>query len=410
MTAVGRAVADAHRREWAAVLAATVRVTRDLDLAEECVQDAYAAALADWARGGVPARPGAWLTTAARHNALDALRRARTLRSKLPLLVEPEAAPDPDVPVDPVVHDDRLRLVFLCCHPALAPEARVALTLRLVCGVATPDVAKAFLVPETTMAARITRAKKKIAGAGVPFRMPAPAELLDRLDAVLTTIHLLFTTGHTAPTGPELTRNDLAERALDLARVLHELLPGEREVRGLLALLLANHARRATRTTADGRLLLLEEQDRSAWDREAVAEAHDLVLSALGGGSPGRFALQAAIAALHASAPTYADTDWAQILLLYDELRRVWPSPVVALNRAVAVAVVHGPATALAEVRDLERVGGLAGHHYLPAIEADLLRRLGRATEAAAAYERAIALTGNDAERAFLTGRLAETT
>lgn len=396
MSDVGRAVADAHRREWAGVLAATVRVTRDLDLAEDCVQDAYAAALRDWARDGVPARPGAWLTTAARHNALDALRRAGTLRTKLHLLVEPE----PGVTERP---DDPLRLVFLCCHPALGAEARVALTLRLVCGVPTPDVARAFLVPEATAAARITRAKKKIAAARIPFRMPAEAELPDRLDAVLTTVHLLFTTGHTAPSGPALTRDDLAGHALLLARLLHRLMPDEREVRGLLALLLANHARRAGRTTADGGLLTLAEQDRSAWDAEAIAEADRLVVAALRGGRPGRFALQAAIAALHATAPTYADTDWPQILVLYDELARVWPSPVVALNRAVAVAEVNGPAAALAEVEALEADRRLAGYHYLPAVKADLLRRLGRAADAE--HARAVALAGNDAERAFLLDR-----
>ncbi|MDT7726157.1 MAG: polymerase sigma-70 factor, subfamily [Actinomycetota bacterium] len=401
MTTVGQAVADAHRREWASVLAATLRVTRDVDLAEECVQDAYAAALDDWSRGGVPARPGAWLTTAARHSALDALRRAKTLRSKLHLLVEP------DLPADPVVHEDRLRLVFLCCHPALSTEAQVALTLRLVCGVTTPDIAKALLVSETTMAARITRAKKKITAARIPFRMPAPAELPDRLDAALTAIHLLFTTGHTAPAGSSLTKNDLVERALDLARMLRDLMPDEREVRGLLALLLANHARRATRTGADGRLLLLADQDRSAWDHQSIAEAHDLVVGALRGGNPGRFALQAAIAALHATAPAYGDTDWDQILVLYDELLRKWPSPVVALNRAVAVAMVSGPAVALAEVEILERDGRLTGYRYLPAIKADFLRRLDREAEAATEYRRAIALTDNDAERAFLAGRLA---
>ncbi len=394
MTAVEDAVADAHRREWAAVLAATVRVTRDLDLAEECVQDAYAAALVEWVRSGVPTRPGAWLTTAARHNALDALRRAGTLRSKLHLLVEPVAV-EPDLPADPVVQDDRLRLVFLCCHPALAVEAQVALVLRLVCGVATPDVAAAFLVAEATMAARITRAKKKITAARIPFRMPPAAQLPDRLDAVLTAVHLLSSTGHTAPSGSALTRDDLAGRALDLARMLRRLMPDEREVRGLLALLLAHHARRATRTTADGRLLLL-------------AEADELVVGALRGGEPGRFALQAAIATLHATAPTYADTDWAQILALYDALLRVWPSPVVALNRAVAVAEVHGPAAGLAEVDALAGDGRLAGYRYLPAVRADLLRRLGRTAQAAAAYEQAIALTGNDAERAFLAGRVAE--
>jgi RNA polymerase sigma-70 factor, ECF subfamily len=398
MSPVEDAVGDAHRSEWAAVLAATVRVTRDLDLAEECVQDAYAAALVDWPRDGVPARPGGWLTVAARHRALEALRRSATLRGKLHLLVEPPAGE-----TDP---DDPLRLLFLCCHPALTPEAQVALTLRLACGLSTPDVAGAFLVSETTMAARITRAKKKIVAAGIPFRLPGPHELPARLDAVLTTVHLLFSTGHTAPSGPALTRDDLAVRALDLARLLHARLPAEREVRGLLGLLLAVHARRATRTGADGRLLTLAEQDRTAWDRAAVAEADRLVVAALRGGRPGRFALQAAIAALHADAPTWAATDWPQIRTLYDELLRVWPSPVVALNRAVAVAMTDGPEQALTQVHALKEEPRLAGYRYLPAVEADLLRRCGRTEEAEAAYRRALALTGNDAERAFLLARL----
>lgn len=395
--AVRAAVAAAHRREWAVVLAATIRVTRDLDLAEECVQDAYAAALHDWARDGVPTRPGAWLTTAARHNALDMGRRARTLRSKLHLLVEPAEVATP-------VRDDPLRLLFLCCHPALARESQVALTLRLACGVPTPDVAAAFLVREATMAARLTRAKKKIVAAGIPFRLPV--DRTARLDAVLTVLHLLFTTGHTAPSGPELTRTDPAAEAIHLTRMLRELLPDDREVRGLLALCLANHARRATRTAPDGSLLRLSEQDRSAWDHALIAEADELVVGALRGGRPGRFALQAAIATLHATAPDYAGTDWPQILVLYDELLRVWPSPVVALNRAVAVGMVDGPADALAEVTALEQDGRLAGYHYLPAVKADLLTRLGQ--DARPAFAAALALAGNDAERAYLARRLAE--
>jgi RNA polymerase sigma-70 factor (ECF subfamily) len=393
VTDVRDAVADAYRREWAAVLAATVRVTRDLELAEECVQDAYAAALVDWTTNGVPANAGAWLTTVARHNALDTVRRAATLRGKLHLLVEPAEEP---------ARDDRLRLLFLCCHPALADDAQVALTLRLVCGMSTPDIAAAFLVTETTMAARLTRAKKKIMAARIPFRMPTAAEWPDRLDAVLTTIHLLHTTGHTAPTGERLTNKT---QALDLARLLHARMPDEREVRGLLALLLVNHARRATRTDADGHLVRLADQDRDQWDRNAIREAHDLVVSALRGGRPGRFALQAAIASLHASAPTYADTDWRQILVLYDELRKVWPSPVVALNRAVAVAEVWGPRAALTEVERLERDKRLRGYRYVPAIKADLLSRLNRDTEAVEAYEQAIALADNTTERAFLVAQ-----
>ena len=297
---VAAAVADAHRREWAFVLAATARVACDMDLAEECVQDAYVSALQAWARDGVPTNPGAWLTTTARRKAIDALRREQTLRTKLPLLVEPEA--DRREEVEDVVADDRLRLIFTCCHPALAREAQVALTLRLVCGIDTDDIARAFLVSESTMAARVTRAKKKISAARIAYRVPQEAELPDRLDAVLTVIHLLYTTGHTAPSGGRLVRMDLVERAIDLARMLRVLMPDEREVRGLLALLLLTDARRSTRTDEDGRLLLLEEQDRTQWDRGAIAEGHELVVSAIRGGSPGRFALQAAIAAVHAQA------------------------------------------------------------------------------------------------------------
>ena len=391
------------------MLASTVRVAHNLDLAEECVQDAYVAALTAWERSGVPANPGAWLVTAAKRNALDALRRDQTFRAKQHLIAEADVS-EVYIPADPVVQDDRLRLVFMCCHPALAQEAQVALTLRLVCGVTTADIAKAFLVPEPTMAARITRAKKKIAATRIPFRMPPAAELPERVDAVLTVIHLLFTTGHTAPSGDTLTRGDLEDRALDLARMLHGLLPDEREVCGLLALLLVNHARRATRTDADGRLLLLEEQDRSRWDRAVIAEGHRLVVEALRGGPPGRFALQAAIAALHATAPTYADTDWEQVLVLYGELLKVWPSPVVALNRAVAVAMVDGPAAALEQISVLERENDLSGYRYLPAIKADLLRRLERFDEAAGAYREALELVDNEAERLFLEGRLKECT
>jgi RNA polymerase sigma-70 factor (ECF subfamily) len=387
------------------VLAATVRVTRDLAAAEESVQDAYVAALAAWARDGVPKRPGAWLTTVARRNALNALARRRTLQAKLPLLVEPGEAESPE-PSRVPIPDDRLRLVFTCCHPALAREAQVALTLRLVCGVSTADIAHAFLVSEPTMAARLTRAKKKIAAAAIPYAVPGPEDLPARLDTVLTVVHLLHTTGHTAPSGDALVRVDLAERALDLARMLHALLPREREVAGLLALLLVHQARQATRTDAAGRLARLADQDRKAWDRAAIAEADRLVVAALRAGPPGRFTLQAAIAALHAQSPSHAETDWPQILALYDELLAVWPSPVVALNRAVAVAMVHGPAAALDEVEALEDDGRLAAYRYLPATKADLLRRLGRHEEATEAYRAALALTDNATERAFLAEQL----
>ncbi len=390
------------------MLAATVRVTRDLDTAEDAAQDAYVQALRAWERDGLPDRPGAWLTTVARRNALNLMRRQQTLEAKLPLLVEPEDddMPEPAGGPTDAIPDDRLRLIFTCCHPALAPEAQVALTLRLVCGVATPDIARAFLVADATMAARLTRAKKKIAAARIPYAVPSVADLPDRVDAVLTVVHLLYSTGHTAPSGGDLVRDDLCERALDLARLLRRLLPDDREPAGLLALLLVHQARRATRTGRDGRLLRLEDQDRSLWDRELIAEADRLVVAALRAGPPGRFTLQAAIAALHAQAPTYDATDWHQILALYDELLRVWPSPVVALNRAVAVSMVDGPAAALAVLDALAGDDRLAGYRYLPATRADLLRRLGRHAEAADAYRAALALTDNAAEQEFLTERL----
>jgi RNA polymerase sigma-70 factor (ECF subfamily) len=392
------------------VLAATVRVTRDLDVAEESVQEAYVTALRRWSRDGVPDRPGAWLTTAARRIALNALNRRRTLETKLPLLIDPEPAepPEPGGSDEDTIADDRLRLVFTCCHPALAREAQVALTLRLVCGVTTPDVAHAFLVSESAMAARLTRAKKKIAAAGIPYAVPGPDELPERIDAVLTVVYLLSATGHAAPSGDRLVREDLANRALDLARTLHALLPAERETSGLLALLLVHRARRATRTDPLGRLARMEDQDRSLWDRDAIAEADRLVVAALRAGPAGRFTLQAAIAALHAQAPTHEETDWPQILTLYDALLRVWPSPVVALNRAVAVAAVRGPAAGLAEVEAIERDGCLAGYRYLPSTKADLLSRLDRDAEAAEAYRAALALTDNGIEQEFLTARAEE--
>jgi RNA polymerase sigma-70 factor (ECF subfamily) len=404
---VRAALADAHRREWAAVLAATVRVAGNLDLAEECAQEAFVTALQAWERDGVPRNPGAWLTTAAKRKALDAHRRDQTLRAKLPLLVEPgttEQTRD-----DPVITDDRLRLMFICCHPALAREAQVALTLRLVCGLMTDEIAHAFLVSEPTMAARVTRAKKKIAAARIPYRIPAEHELPDRLDAVLTVLHLMFTTGHTAPSGATLVRPDLMQRATDLAQLLCALMPDEREAQGLLALLVLTEARRATRTSDDGQLVLLADQDRARWDLSAIDQGRAMVLAALRGGRPGRFVLQAAIAALHAEAPSYADTDWRQIVGLYDLLFEAWPSPVVGLNRAAAVSMASGPEAGLAALDELD-TGPIANYVYLPATRADLLRRMGRMAEAAAEYRAALTLADNQAERAFLQRRLAEVT
>jgi RNA polymerase sigma factor (sigma-70 family) len=401
---VEAAIVDAYRREWAFVLAAAVRVCRDLDLAEECVQEAYATALESWARDGIPGNPAAWLTLIAKRRAMDVVRQDRTRRAKLPLLVVPDDEPTRPAHDDEIA-DDRLRLVFTCCHPALPSDGQVALTLRLVCGVTTPEIARAFLVSEPTMAARITRAKKKIAGARIPYRVPRAAELPDRLRAVLGVIHLLFTTGHTAPTGSILVRDDLVDRALHLARMLHNLMPDEPEVRGLLALLLVTDARRMTGVDAHGRLLRLEEQDRTRWDRAAIAEADELIVGALRD-RPGRYVLQAAIAALYTQAPSFEETEWPQAVQLYDRLLDLWPSPVVALNRTVPLSYATGPAAALAEVEALEHEERLAGYPYLPAIKADLLSRLGRHQEAATALRRAMELTANDAERAFLTNRL----
>lgn len=403
---VRRAVEDAHRREWATVLAATVRVAGDIDLAEECVQEAYISALGAWQTAGIPSSPGAWLTTTARRKALDVHRRDATLRRKLPLLAEPEEEPDDALSAQAsVIGDDRLRMAFTCCHPALAREAQLALTLRLVCGLTTAEIAVACLVSESTMAARVTRAKKKIAAARIPYRVPEDHELPDRLDAVLTVVLLVYTTGHTAPSGGHLVRVDLVERALALARLLCALMPDEREARGLLGLILLTDARRRARTDPEGALVLLEDQDRTLWDQGMVEEGRALVLSALAP-RPGRFALQAAIAALHAEAPTFADTDWPQLLGLYDELLGVWSTPVVALNRAVVLAEVGGAEQALREVDVLAADPRLAGYRYLPAVRADLLRRSGRLEEAGDAYREALSLTANGAERGLLLRRL----
>lgn len=404
---VAAAVADAHRREWGFVLAATVRVTRDLDLAEECVQDAYARALSTWGSSGIPNRPAAWLTTAARNRALDVLRRDQLFRRALPELVIDEARPH-DLPDPDAIPDDRLKLICTCCHPALAREAQVALTLRLLCGLSTAEVARAFLVSEATMAARITRAKKKIAAARIPYREPTRAQLPERVAAVAEVVHLLFTTGHTAPAGADLMRRDLVERSLDLARMLHALVPESADAAGLLALLLLTDARRATRTAPDGRLLLLAEQDRARWDRAAIAEGVALVRASLAVRPPSRYAVQAAIAAVHADAPSWEQTDWAEIVALYNVLAGIWPSPVVALNRAVAVGFASGPAAGLAALDELADEPQLAGYGYFAASRADFLRRLGRYEQARTAYVEALHLTTNEVERAFLEDRIVE--
>jgi RNA polymerase sigma factor (sigma-70 family) len=387
------------------VLATTALLTRDLDLAEECTQDAYEQALRAWPDHGIPDRPGAWLTTTARNRARDVLRRESAFRRAMPLLVPEQTEPGPETGFG---DDGRLRLIFTCCHPALSGDAQIALTLRLVCGLSTAEVARAFLVREPTMAARITRAKKKISAARIPYRVPSPDQLDERVSVVLEVVHLIFTTGHTAPEGPRLARRDLVDSAISLARLLHLLMPTQADISALLALLLLIDARAQTRVSADGRLLLLSEQDRTRWDRQLISEGTGLLTDALRRGGPTRYAVEAAIAATHAEAPAWPDTDWAEITALYDVLRRLWPSPVVELNRAVAIGLRDGPAAGLDALAPILADPALATYGYLSAARADFLRQLGHWPEAAQAYEEALALTGNQAERAFLTQRLTE--
>nr|WP_231859118.1 DUF6596 domain-containing protein [Actinoplanes missouriensis] len=382
--------------------------TRDLDLAEECAQDAYAQALETWSRAGIPARPGAWLTTVARNRARDQMRRASVFRRALPLLVVDEAVPGPEGGTETPVADDRLRLIFTCCHPALSRDAQVALTLRLLCGLSTAEVARAFLVQETTMAARITRAKNKIRAARIPYRVPAPEELPERVEAVLEVVHLVFTTGHAAPVGESLIRRDLTGGAIGLGRLLHRLLPHDAAATGLLALMLLIDARDQARVSADGRLVLLADQDRTRWDAARIEEGVALLVESLQAQPPCRYTVQAAIAAVHAESPSWAETDWNEITGLYDVLLSLWPSPVVALNRAVALGMRDGPRAGLEALTPLLEQPALARYGYLSAARADFLRQLRRWAEAATAYEGALTLTDNDVERSFLSGRLAE--
>ncbi|MDQ1043064.1 RNA polymerase sigma factor [Streptomyces sp. V4I2] len=407
---VEAAVAAAFREEWGQILATLIRVTGDWDLAQECAQDAFAQALDRWRRDGVPRRPGAWLTTTARNRALDLLRREAVGAEKLrEVAVSARNEPSYDVEGhDSGVEDDRLRLIFTCCHPALPIEARVALTLRTLAGLTTPEIAHAFLVPEATMAQRLVRAKRKIRNAGIPYRVP-PAHLLpERTTCVLGVLYLLFNEGYAATSGADRVRADLCAEAIRLARVLARLMPDEPEVLGLLALLLLHDARRATRVDAAGDPVSLEDQDRTAWNRAEAEEGAALLETTLRRGRPGPYQIQAAIAACHTTAPTAADTDWADIAGLYGELERFVPSAVIRLNRAFAVGMAEGPEAGLALVAGLEREGELADYHLLPATRADLLRRAGRQGEAAEAYERALELVENDAERRFLERRLAE--
>jgi RNA polymerase sigma-70 factor, ECF subfamily len=403
---VTAAVDLAFRDEWGQIVATLIGLTGDWDLAEECAQDAFATALETWRRDGVPRRPGAWLTTTARNRAIDRIRRETVGAAKLQ-----QAAREAEVTEPPPhfgVADDRLRLIFTCCHPALAFESRVALTLRTLAGLSTAEIARAFLVPEPTMSKRLTRAKQKIRNAGIPYRTPPDHLLPERVAGVLGVIYLLFNEGYAATAGADYIRTGLCAEAIRLARLLDDLMPDEPEGRGLLALLLLHDARRSTRLDESGDLVTLERQDRSRWNRAEIDEGVELLDMAIRRGRPGPYQLQAAIAACHATSLRAADTDWPQITILYAQLERLAPSPIVKLNRAVAVGMSIGPAHGLAILDELDATGSRVGFHLLPATRADFLHRLGDDAGAAGAYRDALALAPTDAERRHLQRRLAE--
>lgn len=399
--AAAAAIARLVPADTTRAVAILTRLAGDIDLAEDAVQDALAAALAHWPSAGVPPSPAGWLVTTAKRKLIDRLRRESSREARHVEAAALEASGRDGSDDAGVIDDDRLRMLFTCCHPALALQVRVALTLRLVGGLTTAAIARAFLVPEPTMAQRLTRAKHKIRDARIPYRVPEAADLPERLAGVLAVVYLVFNEGYTASSGDQLTRGDLCAEAIRLGQLLRELMPREPEVAGLLALMLLVDARRHTRTSADGDLVLLADQDRTRWDRARIADGHALVRECLRVNRPGPYQLQAAIQAVHTDAPSAAATDWQQVLALYDQLLAVQPSPIVALNRAVAVAEVRGPAEALALVDALP----LGGFHVFHVVRADLQRRLGRAAEAALALDAAIAATANDAERAFLRRR-----
>ena len=417
MSGTDAEIARVFRDEAAAAVAVVARAVRDLDIAEDAVQDAFARAVANWPTRGVPDNPAAWITTAAKNAAIDRLRSARRSDARQEQLealarIEGDAAADAETEEQEVdqssIADDRLRLIFTCCHPALALDARVALTLRLVGGLQTPEIARAFLVPEATLAQRLVRAKRKVRAAGIPFELPPDHLLPERVSGVLAVLYLVFNEGYLASGGDAPVRRELCAEAIRLARLLARLMPDEPEALGLHALLLLQDARRPARFGASGRLILLEEQNRALWDHDQIALGVALVERALRMRRPGPYQLQAAIAAIHDEAATAADTDWTQIALLYGELLQRWRSPVIELNRAVAVAMSDGPATGLLLVDALAEDGRLDGYHLLHSTRADLLRRLERAEEACEAYRRARELAPSDAERAFLERRIRE--
>ncbi len=403
------AITAAFHEEWGRVVATLIRLTGDWDVAEECAQDAFARAAERWPRDGIPRRPGAWLTTVARNRALDRVRRTQLGASKLQEVAVVTLSNDPhsgESAGADEVPDDRLRLMFTCCHPALSFDAQVALTLRTLTGMTTAEIARAFLVPEPTMAQRLTRAKKKIHNAGIPFREPPAHQLVERTNAVLAVVYLLYNEGYAATAGEDLIRRNLTAEAIRLGRTLCTLMPDEPEALGLLALMLFHDARARARVDVVGDLVVLEDQDRSLWDTAVIAEASDMLDAALRLRRPGPFQVQAAIAACHAQAATDADTDWIEIAALYASLAHMVPSAVVELNRAVAVSMAFGPEDGLAIVERLSEGGELRGYHLLPAARADMLRRLGRNAEATAAYQEALRLARTDAERRFLERRV----